>query len=810
MNSVYTRIIIALAVIIVALGFARSSTAQGTFGSLPDPISSRDLDQYAERLALSDQQLLAIAEHHGRYLEDFRELRDRDIQRLLDDVQVLTRDFDFSQRRQVEQAVRTLNRIMQQIRTLDERLFDEMQNVLTDEQAAKLPRVRLQRERLRYSGEMTRGVDFLNPAVRVDLSAILQNMDLAPDVMELTDPILEVYERRLTMAARKLFDTTTTMILDALKQLEEMGFTQGSPQDPRMALRLFEAFQQIWGDLSADLLKEAGEISALQLSTYRSLASVLPIEVQRDLRSRYYGRAYPEAASVGRRAERQFAAALRLEELSQRQIDDIEAMAESHWQAQDRIANQIVGLLDARRRDFSIREIMRRNEDERQQQIDDLRTKADSNDDAVLSTLHAMLGEELAERVRSGRVPGAGAGNRRTQAASRARGPEPQAGDPFVGRLPGRISTADVNRYAAQLDFDEGQRVVLESMHEDYLTRFNQLSEEHFTPLRAAAREMAAMSMNFGNTQPDEARRASEIFVLQRSAFDSLRELDERFFDDVKAIIQPNQSRALERLRLERERLAYTGGTNQPRRNLWDSQQRGGGGWGNQSNESSIDLSLLVNELQIQASLGERADETLLDYERRATELFREKYNAELDVYQALRTINVQEDRRAFRDVMARSGRISSEMNRALIVLNREALNDMQTAMPSDSAHYLQHYYRRYAFPEVFNDAAHAEEKIAAALNMTELSESQRDRLRELSLEYRGNYARIADRMFQVHEAAVQLEGDASNRANREDRMLTRNELDRLRFERDELNESARRQLRAILSQDQLQRIGGM
>ena len=41
---------------------ARPAPAQGTSGSLPDPISARELSRYADRLALSDQQRPTVLE----------------------------------------------------------------------------------------------------------------------------------------------------------------------------------------------------------------------------------------------------------------------------------------------------------------------------------------------------------------------------------------------------------------------------------------------------------------------------------------------------------------------------------------------------------------------------------------------------------------------------------------------------------------------------------------------------------------------------------------------------------------------------
>ena len=153
--------------------------AQGTNGTVPDPISSRELEAYADRLALSDQQLQAALSAHDQYREDFRALREGDIEKLLQDAQGLRMGpFPISlDRKQVEKSLRSMDTIISKIATLDNHLFDEIQTVLSDEQSAMLPRVRQARERVRYQSGLTRMVGFLNPASHVDLSALLLDMD---------------------------------------------------------------------------------------------------------------------------------------------------------------------------------------------------------------------------------------------------------------------------------------------------------------------------------------------------------------------------------------------------------------------------------------------------------------------------------------------------------------------------------------------------------------------------------------------------------------------------------------------------------
>src|SRR5258705_11124074 len=62
------------------------ASAQGTFGTLPNPITSRELLDYAARLKLSDQQKKAAETFHDQYKQEFRTLRDGETAEFLKDM----------------------------------------------------------------------------------------------------------------------------------------------------------------------------------------------------------------------------------------------------------------------------------------------------------------------------------------------------------------------------------------------------------------------------------------------------------------------------------------------------------------------------------------------------------------------------------------------------------------------------------------------------------------------------------------------------------------------------------------------------
>lgn len=765
---------------------------QGTFGSLPDPISSRDLEAYAERLNLSDQQLIALASDHAAYLDEFRELRDGEIEQFLNDVRVLARNFDLSKRREVERLVRTFNRLMTRVRALDERLFDSMQNVMTEQQAERLPRVRLKRERIRYSGEMVRGVAYLNPAVRVDLSEIINDLELPPDVLASVDPTLETYERRLTVGVRDVFESTTNMILETLKRLEAKGFTSGTPSDPRVALELFEAFQSIWGELSADLLDDAADVAALHRTTYRAISGVLPHDALRAVRDAYYNGAYPEAASIGRRAQREFDVALLHEDVPEDLHGMIADMADSHWRSQNRIADQVIELLEDRRRNISIREIVRPREDERQDRIEELRSRAQIADEAALELLYEVLGEELALAVQ--RAPAPQSVPQRVTTARSSTLSEPA--EPVIGRLPSRISTRDLSAWADRLELDDGEFAVLESVYEDYLSAFRALADSHLTPLRLAAQDMMSQNPRTAvrTTSDLDAQSVQRAFRLHREAMKQIIELENSFFDDAQLVVGSHLHHEFERIRQMRVRQAYSG------------ESAPSVPWARTSDELPVDLSKLIEELRLTGALDEVAEQTLKEYEQQATEMFQEKYFADLDAQELVQLMSASENTREQRNRVSSATSHAGQAASAITQLNRRTLRELTTTLSAHDAMQLEHLYRRRAFPDVFRDEYSAEPLITTAMQLTELGDHQRTRLRDIAMEYRSSYAEITERMVAVHEHRVTLDG---SRLSRQQRREASNDLERLRFERNEINQRTVRELRSVLNEDQLRRVGG-
>ncbi|MCA9290627.1 MAG: hypothetical protein KDA25_05835, partial [Phycisphaerales bacterium] len=119
-RSNLATLILAVMVTVLTGAWARPAAAQGMREAIPDPITSAELADYAERLYLSEIQLGAALEFHERYKTQYAAIRDRDIEKLLDDLKALrSLGPHVPSRDTVEDLKRQYERIINKIETID-------------------------------------------------------------------------------------------------------------------------------------------------------------------------------------------------------------------------------------------------------------------------------------------------------------------------------------------------------------------------------------------------------------------------------------------------------------------------------------------------------------------------------------------------------------------------------------------------------------------------------------------------------------------------------------------------------------------
>ena len=189
------RIPTAAAAVITSLLFLLPSAvlAQG-LPMFPDPINTKTLIQYADRLELSVDQRLPLEPLHDAYLDRFRRLRDKDLQAFQDHmldiaINFMRSRFTIPPRIELEQLIQEFDHVQSKIAGVDRSLFNEIESILDDQQHLRLQRVRKQRriQALR-TVILNIGREF-NPGARADLVELVEGLPLSADEAALVEQI---------------------------------------------------------------------------------------------------------------------------------------------------------------------------------------------------------------------------------------------------------------------------------------------------------------------------------------------------------------------------------------------------------------------------------------------------------------------------------------------------------------------------------------------------------------------------------------------------------------------------------------------
>ncbi|MHC4080781.1 MAG: hypothetical protein ACYSU2_05635 [Planctomycetota bacterium] len=244
---------------------------------------------------------------------------------------------------------------------------------------------------------------------------------------------------------------------------------------------------------------------------------------------------------------------------------------------------------------------------------------------------------------------------------------------------------------------------------------------------------------------------------------------------------------------------------------------------GAQSNESGVDLAYLVERLELGAEERTETDKLLADYEANALDGFRRQYESVLQLRHEVERLRAQRargdgdgrdrDREAmrsrwenFRRLQENEGRKATEDRQFMVDLNRATLAVLTEALAEDQAEMLDAAYKHAAFPTIYRDPDGADRYLTTALQLRDLDENQRGRIDAIIGEFRPAYEKVADQIAEIH-AAWEDGGADFDRERWRTYQERRNRIEVLEFERQELNAKALRQLREVLTDEQVQRL---
>ncbi|MDY7107778.1 MAG: hypothetical protein SYC29_03995 [Planctomycetota bacterium] len=837
---------------------ARPAAGQGTEGTLPDPISGREVDRYAERLELSDRQRQALQGLHNTYRAEFARLRDGEIETYLKEHGGFG-DFRITfDRAAVKDETNKLKKLLDRIRGLDRRFFDDIQPLLSEEQLALLPRLRRMREVQRYR----MGLPFLggvtNPAAQVDLTTIVEQQELSPGQRRIVDARLAGYERQLVNAARALHDVALNRRLIMFDRLEAMGYGPDALANPENAEGMIQAFFSAMNEIQTRLNEEAAEISTLNRRTLKSLAELLPDEQGETLRIGYLRQAYPDFLPMVTPVRRRMEEALRLEDLSEEQRQAIEALRLNYRAARDALLEDRLDVSDAQRAGG----IMINPTPEQQAEQDRLGEKyqalGEKSQRLVQQTIDALdriLGRDLAGRVAQRVAEREDAEETQTESRSMmvmtitAGGDEGGVGistwsstvtldetDLEAGPLHALrpLTRRELFRMARRLDLTEDDRAVIGALHEDYLAHFDDAAKPAIDAARAARRKLSASPGADDADGAEQIPTVSDVdraFTLSRQALNAVQEVDAALFDDIAIVVgDEEQAAGVDRLRLARQRQIYSRALSARGGGVFFGGGGGGGDvsfvsiGGEENDEASVDVADVVDEMDLPDETMTAIDPLLLEYEQQVTGVFRTRYEARQDIDEHMQTMTVRYRRDEARGRSERSVSLDAEQFEAMearrvearkaeariIELNRAARDALAGQLGEPDAPRLRRAYDRRAFASVLRDPGAVAPLLETALAFDDLTADQRRRLTDLAAEYRAAYDECCRKMIELQRGDP---AGADSRANpgsdMEAMQRQMREVEKARFERDDLNDRTRAALKVLLTDEQAARLGG-
>jgi hypothetical protein len=783
---------------ILWLGVGRA-IAQGTAGELPDPITAARLAQYADFLNLSPQQRHAVEGMHATYRLEFQRLREGEIEEWIKDRGTSsTRPHIAAQRRLIER-----------IAAIDVQFLDAVATILTDAQAANLPRVKASRQRERAMQFTT--VWSWQDAPPFDLSGAIADLGLSPDQASAIDAAMQAYESALTPRFDRVVNDYFETVSKAFDAFERAGWTDERRADPANSEAAYAVTRPIWNERSVRQHATMKEVVELNRRTLATLKPLLPSDAWATLQRAFLARTYSslhflEMMPALTGITSPYTKALAREGVTAEQRLSLEAQAAEFEKAFASTIDALIKQIDEyrdtyvanydRQTEFAARTALDRSVSEAWSAIMQLRSKE-------VERIAALIGPEPAVDVEPA--------DPETADFSRVSSHRVMFGRQELSAwLPPVITTRDVADYARWLALGRVQVDQLRASHERYVQRFAELKDRHLPIVRGASRDLHAGDSVEGYTRAN-LQRMREATEAARSAQQAI---EDAFFADVSLTLSRDaDDPGVQRVRLARERQWLNSGAYSS-----ETQQAGG------RRDGMFDLERMLCLIGGLDLTDTAIDRILVEYGQAVTPLFKARQDAMIAYSRVEDELRVEwQELRAqtgqlYPDMTARSReRGMKELVQAakkaagpIAELNRETVRRLEATLPPEAATRVRRAFERLSWPGIYTDRYTSEPLLSAALKLPELTLQQRSKIEEISVEYRPAYDAMCEKMTAMVEAPDSAIYDQAN-ATTEQLLAFRQralQRDRITFERYELNMNVRQRLHAVLTEDQAKAIG--
>lgn len=786
-----------------------AAMGQGSEGFLPDPITTAELGEYAQRLELSDQQRIALEGLHDGYKEQFRELRATDIQKFQERMWELNSAGGLPSRKVLEEMFDDLERLQRRIAALDRSLFDRAVPLLTEPQQSRLQRVRLARERRRMT--LNQLMPFSgNP---VDLSAMVLDLDVSREQRQVVDTSLIGYEQRLTKMLTEQQESMLKLWLDMLDGIEAAGITEEMMDDPEQMAAVQEQMMGVYMHVMQRQLEQIKDVTKLNRDTLRTIKPLLDVEAADRLERRFLRDAYPE---IGYQMHdpNVLRMALRLDDLADEQRSTLQAEAAAWDLRRGQIIGEAIEQAEATRKeqmsamfgdvasDWEAMEARAEGFRQRYQELVEqgrtlVKTLLTEEQWAALqkttiTDAHGnhmtIMGEYVPTEVETVTVEDAEDESTLYQRWGH---------DQFLAP---QIDDRELEVYLRLLNVTDDQRAVAEMLHEEYESKFGELQTGVIADVSRAGSSIWQQE-DEDSPYRFNLRAVDEQAAARKRARAAIDGLDTDLFANIDAaVLREDQKPKLERVRLMRRRLGCA-----------SALMYSGGG-------QMTDLTEIIGRVLSPEEIA-AIDSQLLDYERTLTETLEQAYDIAQRIeqgnyqwqaqmqYDADGSVINQPDPESYQKLIGSAYEAMNELVRQTHALNDETMETIGEVLPATSVDALKLAIRRRSFPHIYQDHLSVERHLERAMELADLSDDQRRKLGDLSAGYLPTYYDLCDQLAELEQNQTPWGGEWTEEQMRRYQEMQARQA-QLNFDRSELCLRTARRLKTILSEDQLKRIG--
>jgi hypothetical protein len=760
------RLLAPIATCAVALLLSSSARGQGTFGALPDPITTRELAVLLEQLDASADQVDAAEVAHDAYKSAFARLRDMEMATFL---RMLREDAGtrFPDRRRVDARRRRGAAVRRRIERLDESLFDEIGVVLTDGQRERLPRVRAARARARRLDERTRipmdGV--------VDLAAIVPTLDLAPADRAAADPVLVAYEQELGRRLETIARANRGLDGALLDRMDALGFVPSDIEDPARRERVFAAMRDYWSSVETRFVRLGEGVRSLGRRACDDAARLVSPPARRRLRDAYYRAAYPDLEAVLPVLAgllHRIGADADLSPDGREAVAALRAGYEAEADAMVALAADAIDALLAARSPFDTGSP---EEDTLEERLHRDEARAMARHESVVATLREIVGPELVARYRLDDARAVIAAALRGRAGHDTTAMETD--DPAEpDLLPPALGADEVAALAVALGLDDAGQAALEALRVEH-------RERHRASRAAYAGVGRETTAALDSPGADADAHVVAVWRARARHVGEVRDLDEAFARGARELAGDEAAPGLEAWERARARAVWSIGA--------EPDLFPGAGA-----ESLVDLPALIAGAGIDRRALAPIEPDLVAFEERLGRLLETRYADAMRYMEAFERLEYAPRGPARDEAEARLDGVERGLvvtSAAIASLNRAMLKEIVAALEDDAVRGLRRAYDRAAHPHVFRDRTAVGPALERALARGDLTPRTAAAVAELAATYRAAYEALCRAMIELDELAAR---------GAIDRFEHRTRTARLRFDRDELNARAERRLRVL------------